>query len=149
MLSGRATGTPKSRDGIIEAIRVLQIVYRSAVRNRTAAKNRFEAIVVSVPADIRADLQQKPPKQHFERARRWRGRDGDDIAARATRQALRELARRIHLLDEQTTRIEAELDKLTKQAAPELRDLVGVGVHTAARLLVAAGDNPERIHSEG
>ena len=148
VLSGRATGTPKSRDGIIEAIRVLQVVYRSAVSDRTAAKNRFEALVVSAPADIRADLQQTPPKQRFERARRWRDRDGDDVAARATRQALRELARRIHLLDEQATRIEVELDQLTEQAAPQLRDLVGVGVHTAARLLVAAGDNPERIRTE-
>ncbi len=148
VLSGRAKGTPKSRDGIIEAIRVLQIVYRSAVRDRTAATNRFQALVVSAPADIRADLQQQPPQQRIERARRWRDRDGDDTAARATRQALRELARRIHLLDEQATRIEAELDELTEQAAPGLRDLVGVGVHTAARLLVAVGDNPERIHSE-
>ena len=148
VLSGRATGTPKSRDGIIEAIRVLQVVYRSAVRDRTAATNRFQALVVSAPADIREDLQQKPPKQRVQRARRWRDRDGDDVAARATRQALRELARRIHLLDEQTSRIEVELDRLTEQAAPALRDLVGVGVHTAARLLVAAGDNPERIRTE-
>ena len=74
------------------------------------------ALVVSAPADIRADLQQKPPKQRVARARRWRDRDGDDVAARATRQAL--------------------------------RDLVGVGVHNAARLLVAVGDNAERIHSE-
>jgi len=146
--SGRATATPKLRDGIIEAIRVLQVVYRSAVRDRTAATNRFQALVVSAPADIRADLQQKPPKQRVARARRWRDRDGDDTAARAIRQALRELARRIHLLDEQASRIEVELDLLTQQAAPALRDLVGVGVHTAARLLVAVGDNPERIHSE-
>ncbi len=148
VLSGRASGTPKSRDGIIEAIRVLQVVYRSAVRDRTAATNRFHAIVVSGPADIREDLQQQPPKRRFARARRWRDRDGDGIAARATRQALRELARRIHLLDEQAIRIEADLDVLTEQAAPALRDLVGVGVHTAARLLVAVGDNPERLHSE-
>jgi transposase len=148
VLSGRSSGTPKSRDGIIEAIRVLQVVYRSAVRDRTAATNRFQALVVSAPAGIRADLQQMPPKQRFERARRWRDRDGDDTAARATRQALRELARRIHLLDEQAMRIEVELDRLTEQAAPALRDLIGVGVHTAARLLVTVGDNPERIRTE-
>ncbi len=148
VLSGRATGTPKSSDGIIEAIRVLQVVYRSAVKDRTAATNQFRALVVSAPADIRADLQQLPSKQRFERARRWRDRDGDDTAARATRQALRELARRLDLLDEQATRIEAELDVLTEQAAPALRDLVGVGVHTAARLLVTVGDNPQRLHSE-
>ena len=148
VLSGRATGTPKTRDGIIEAIRVHQVVYRSAVRDRTAATNQFHSIVVSAPADIRQDLAQMPLTACLERARRWRDRDGDDIAARATRQALRELALRIGLLDDQARRTEAELEVLTDQAAPALRDLVGVGVHVAARLLVAAGDNPERIHTE-
>ena len=148
VLSGRATGTPKTRDGIIEAIRVHQVVYRSAVRDRTAATNQFHAIVVSAPADIREDLQQMPLKQRFERARRWRDRTGDDVARRATRHALRELAQRIGLLNDQAKRTEAELDVLTDQAAPALRDLVGVGIHTAARLLVTAGDNPERLHSE-
>ncbi len=148
VLSGRATGTPKTRDGVIEAIRVLQVVYRSAVKDRTAATNQFHSIVVSAPAAIRQDLAQMPLKARLERARRWRNRAGDDIASRATRQALRELARRIELLDEQAGRTEAELDVLTDQAAPALRDLLGVGVHVAARLLVAAGDNPGRIHSE-
>lgn len=148
VLSGRAAGTPKTRDGIIEAIRVHQVVYRSAVRDRTAAINQFHAVVVSAPAEIRQMLQQMPLKQRFERARRWRDRARDDIASHATRQALRELALRIQLLDDQAQRTEAELDVLTDLAAPALRDLVGVGVHTAARLLVTVGDNPERLHSE-
>ena len=84
----------------------------------------------------------------LERARRWRDRAGDAAAHRATRQALRELALRIELLDDQARRTEAELDVYTDQAAPALRDLIGVGVHVAARLLVAADDNPERIHTE-
>ncbi len=61
---------------------------------------------------------------------------------------LRELARRIHLLHDQEARIQVDLDQLTEQAAPALRDLVGVGVRTAAWLLVAVGDNPERIRTE-
>ncbi len=148
VLSGRASGTPKTRDGIIEAIRVHQVVYRSAVRDRTAAINQFHAVIISGPADIRQFLEQMPLKQRFERARRWRDRNADDVACHATRQALRELALRIQLLDAQAARTEAELDVLTDLAAPALRDLVGVGIHTAARLLVTAGDNPQRLHSE-
>jgi transposase len=34
-------------------------------------------------------------------------------------------------------------------AAPGLLAEQGVGTHTAATLLVTAGDNPERLHSEG
>jgi transposase len=148
VLSGRATGTPKTRDGIIETIRVLQVVYRSAVKDRTATTNQFHAIVVSAPADIREDLAQMPLTARLERARRWRERAGDAVAVRATREALRELALRIRFLDDQAQRTETELDVLTDQAAPALRDLLGVGVHTAAQLLITAGDNPQRIATE-
>ena len=128
---------------------MLQVVYRSAVKDRTAATNQFHAIVVSAPADIREDLQQMPLKRRFEHAMQWRDRDRDDLAARATRQALRELTRRMHLLDEQANRMETELDQLTELAATALGDTFGIGVQTAARLLVAAGDDPQRIETEG
>jgi transposase len=49
----------------------------------------------------------------------------------------------------------AELDALntdpavlTRQAAPRLLARYGVGVETAGSLLVTAGDNPDRLHSE-
>ena len=109
---GPGDGHPEvPRDGIIEAIRVLQVVYRSAVRDRTAATNQFHSVVVSAPADVRHDLQQMPHKQCFER-----DRDGDGIAARAARQALRELALRIELRDGQAGRLEVELRRLRTQA---------------------------------
>lgn len=34
-------------------------------------------------------------------------------------------------------------------AAPQLVAMFGVGTHTAAALLVTAGDNPERLRHEG
>ena len=148
VLSGRASGQPKSRDGIVEAIRVLRIVYRSAVKDRTAAMNQFHGLTTTAPDQIRQELQQLPRRQRFERARRWRSRAGDNIVTAATRQALRELASRIELLSRQAERAELELDELTHQAAPALRDLTGAGIHTAAQLLVTAGDNPERLRSE-
>ena len=40
------------------------------------------------------------------------------------------------------------LDILTDQAAPTLRAAYGVGPDSAAELLVAAGDNPDRLASE-
>ena len=47
----------------------------------------------------------------------------------------------------------AEIDRLLTdlitQTAPGLFKLHGVGTDTAASLLVAAGDNPDRLHSEG
>ena len=37
---------------------------------------------------------------------------------------------------------------LTKKIAPALLNVYGVGPHTAASLLITAGDNPERLRSE-
>jgi hypothetical protein len=118
VLSGRATGAPKTRTGVVEAIRTHQVVYRSAVKDRTAATNQFHALMLTAPDAIRTDLQPLTAKQRFERARRWRDRDNDDIVTRATGQALRELAGRIQLLVEQADRMEAELEVLTETAAP-------------------------------
>ena len=46
----------------------------------------------------------------------------------------------------------AELTKmiaeLVQQSAPQLLEPFGIGVDTAAEILVVAGDNPERIKSE-
>ncbi len=43
---------------------------------------------------------------------------------------------------------DAELTTLVTVAAPQLLALAGVGVEVAGQLLVSAGDNPERLHSE-
>jgi len=40
------------------------------------------------------------------------------------------------------------LDRLTATAAPKLVALFGVGQDSAGALLVAAGDNPQRLRSE-
>lgn len=149
VISGRAAGTPKTRDGLAEAIRALRVVYRSAVAARTAAVNQFHALALTAPASIRAELEDlTATSQRLERARRWRRRASDDVVAATTRRALGELAGRIEFLAEQASRAEADLDTLTEQAAPALRDVPGVGVHTAAQLLITAGDNPARIRSD-
>lgn len=40
------------------------------------------------------------------------------------------------------------LEELTRGIAPQLVDAFGIGADTAAEVLIVAGDNPERIHSE-
>jgi transposase len=62
--------------------------------------------------------------------------------------ALRILGRRVLALDEEKARIDALLTKLVTQTAPQLLTLHGVGIDTAATLLVTAGDNPGRLRSE-
>src|SRR5213078_1888970 len=51
-------------------------------------------------------------------------------------------------LEADAKRLDALLDTLVRHTAPNLLEIPGVGVHTAAILLVAAGDNPHRLKSE-
>ena len=67
---------------------------------------------------------------------------------RRTKLALRSVARRYRLLAEEIAELDEQLDRLVAEAAPALVALKGVGTDTAASLLVAAGDNPERLRSE-
>jgi transposase len=61
---------------------------------------------------------------------------------------IRDLARRIEHLNVEMHTIDHALTELIGQTAPSLFALYGVGVDTAASLLVAAGDNPDRLHTE-
>jgi transposase len=62
--------------------------------------------------------------------------------------ALRELGRRVEFLDDQIGRLDDLIIPLVTARAPGLLSLYGVGPHTAALLLIAAGDHPERLRSE-
>ncbi|QGG96411.1 IS110 family transposase [Actinomarinicola tropica] len=146
VLSGRATGTPKSGDGPVEAIRALEIVCHGATRDRTRAINQFKALLVTAPADLREHLAGLSFSRQLELARRFR--DHDDIVEAQVRFALKTLARKITFLDQQINDLEARMNTLTGQAAPALAGTFGVGPHVAAQLLAALGDNPERISSE-
>lgn len=149
VLSGRAAGVPKSRDGLVEAVRVLRIARRSAVKARTQAMNQIRGLLVSAPAMLREQVA------GLERAALIRTlarlRPGDDLSRplAATRAALRRLARRHQAMDTEITELDAQLSPLVEQAAPALLELFGVGAETAGQLLASAGDNPERMRSEG
>ncbi|WP_406368454.1 transposase [Streptomyces sp. NBC_00647] len=53
VLSGRADGTPKTRDGVVESIRVLRVARNSAVKARTQAINQIRALMISAPSEVR------------------------------------------------------------------------------------------------
>ena len=66
----------------------------------------------------------------------------------ATKLAMHTLGRRVLDIDADCARLHGELSDLVTASAPGLVALHGVGTHTAAMLLVAAGDNAGRIISE-
>ena len=69
-------------------------------------------------------------------------------ALASTQRALRSLAKRWQQLDREITELERELHTLTKAAAPRLLAEPGIGPDTAAKLLVIASDNPDRVCSD-
>ena len=64
------------------------------------------------------------------------------------KKALRHLARRYQALEAEIGELEADIRRLCARANPALLAAAGVGPDTASVLLVAAGDNPERMRSE-
>lgn len=66
----------------------------------------------------------------------------------ATKFALRSVARRYQRLSEEIADLDEQLARLVSEAVPELVAVEGVGTDTAASLLIAAGDNPDRLENE-
>jgi transposase len=62
--------------------------------------------------------------------------------------ACKALAQRIQFLERQDRELSAEIDTLTTKLNPALRAAYGVGPDTAAQLLITAGTNAHRLHSE-
>lgn len=148
VLSGEAAGVPKSADGCVEMLRILRGARRSAVKSRVQAANLLKAILLTAPEELRRRLGGLPTKELVTVAARFRpARKPEDVKA-ATRFALRSVARRHQSLSEEIAELDAQLERLVAQVAPELTGLLGVGTNHAATLLVLAGDNPERLKSE-
>jgi transposase len=149
VLSGEAAAVPKAGDGAVEGLRMLRIARRSADKARTQAANQIWSVIDNAPEDLRAQLRRLSLNAVVGRATRFRC--GPDLADPRTvaKLTLRSLARRFEALQAER----AELDALTgvlveRVAPPALLAQQGIGTQVAAALLIAAGDNPERLARE-
>ena len=77
-----------------------------------------------------------------------RPRKGSDPIVHTTNVVIRGLARRIQYLNTEMRDIDEEFERLIQETTPSLPALYGVGVDTAATLLVTVGDHPDRLHTE-
>jgi transposase len=137
---------PKAGDGLVEMIRVLRVARASAMKARTQAINALKALVVTAPAELREPLRNLSTVRLVQTTTALEPGPVTTPLAAATL-GLRTLARRYQLLSAELTILDAELDRLTRAAAPKLVALFGVGSDSAGALLVAAGDNPDRLRS--
>lgn len=139
--------TPKSGVGRVEAIRALRIPRNSAMKARTQVANQIHTLIDTAPDQLREQLRGRKIAALVDEMSRWRPGPPTD-PTEAHRYALRLLARRWQQLSGELADLDGHITELVQQTAPELVAVRGVGIETAATLLVAAGDNPERLHRE-
>jgi transposase len=105
-------------------------------------------LIVTAPVDLREQLRSLTGGTLIETLAALRPGPITTPTA-ATKMTMRALARRHQYLGQEIAAVDTELDRLTQEVAPDLCALIGVGTDVAGALLVAAGDNPERLRSEG
>jgi transposase len=144
---GDAIGKAKTRTGNVESMRVLRVARTSARKARTQAVNQMRSLISTAPTGLRDELRHLSVCALVERASVFRPGRGEDLET-LTKRALKILARRAVALEEEIDELDEILDGLVVRTAPDLVASPGVGTDTASALLVAAGDNPERLRNE-
>lgn len=147
VLSGDAQTVPKTATGMVECVRQLRVARRGAVKARGQAINSMHALVDTAPEDVRAQLRTLPQAGRILVAARFR--PGPPTTPRdAAKYALASVARRLQALEAEIADLTRQLDALTSAAAPALMARHALGTDTVGALLVAAGDNPDRMRHE-
>jgi transposase len=144
----RQLGQAKTRDGHVEAVRALVVAKRSAKSSRIQTMNQIRHLGFTAPEEIRQSLHGVSRRMLAKKAAGMRPRAGQDLVTFATKTALRTLGQRALALQGEMKQIDALLGRLLAEHWEDLLSLYGVGIDSAAALLVAAGDNPERLCSE-
>jgi len=149
VLAGRATGTAKTRDGVVECLRVLRIARNSARDQRADCLRRLKSLLVTAPEALRAQLRGLTDTKLVTTCAALRP-DRADVSntITATKIAIRALARRHTELTNELADLDELIHPLITRANPALLDVHGVGPEVATQLLISAGDNPDRLRSE-
>ena len=103
--------------------------------------------MLTAPDPIRALLRTNTTRQRVTRCATWRPGEITDPTS-AVRRCLHDLAVRWLSLDTEIKALETELRRLLHELVPTLLAERGVGIDVAAKLVIAAGQNPQRLHSE-
>ncbi|MDX3242176.1 IS110 family transposase [Streptomyces sp. ME18-1-4] len=153
VLSGRARARAKTGDGPVQIARMYKLTKVSAVKARTQAINQLKAVLVTADPVLREELAGLGNAELLRTCAQFTDACGHEEASaesvvQATRITLGLLAHRIGQFSEEIRDVEARLTRLVEGHAPQLLDVVGIGPGTAVTLLIAVGDNPERLDSE-
>ena len=140
-MSGSRLGTPKSQDGWVDGVRCMLAARSGAVKARTSAINTARSLLTTAPEGLRSRFRGMGGPRLMEElpSVRAEGALGAALGALADLWA----AARDAALDMERA-IEASLE----ENCPALLAMYACGPVSAAKLAVAAGDNPGRLRSE-
>jgi transposase len=147
VLAGVATAVPKTGDGRVEMVRMLKLTKDSATKARVQAIHQIKSLVITAPEPLRDELASLGRAALLQRCADLRPGPLTTPTAVA-KHTLRLLARRCRDLAVEIRALRTTIDALIAEITPTLLDTFAVGPDSAATLLITAGDNPHRLHSE-
>ena len=147
--AGRRTVTPKSRDGMIESLRVLKACRKTAVAARRVALQMIHNTIICAPDELRETLRKMTRMQLIRTLAAWRPdlTDYRNVVS-AYRITLKSLGRRYLELHDEIADLDTMIGAIVDELAPDLVARNSIGHGSAAQLLLTAGDNVERLQSE-
>ena len=147
VLANESTAIPKSHDGVVEAMRFLVVARKSSVKSKTQAINQIRALLVTAPDYVRQKCYVPSSYQCVIACKALEATSGN-LLEETLISMLHLMAKRWEMLSQELKIIDKQLKELTSSASSTLLKQYGVGSYVAATLLVAAGDNPERLKKE-
>jgi transposase len=147
--AGHRTVTPRSRDGMVESLRILRVCRKTAVNARRIALQMIQTTIIAAPDGLRDQFRQMTRMQLIRSLAALR----PDLSAyrdleAAYRISLKSLARRYLELHDEIADLDVMIRAIVEELAPDLVARNSIGHNSAAQLLLTAGDNPERLKSE-
>ncbi|UIK08958.1 IS110 family transposase [Neorhizobium galegae] len=143
------TVTPRSRDGMVESLRVLKACRKTAVNARRIALQLIQNTIIAAPDALRDQLRRMTRMQLVRLLAAWR----PDLTAyrdveAAYRITLKSLGRRYLERHDEIADLDMMIAAIVEDLAPDLIERNSIGHNSAAQLLLTADDNPERLRSE-
>jgi transposase len=126
---------------------VLKLAKDSAVKARTQTINQLKAVLVAADPALREALSGLTNTMLIRRCAQLEATTPADVTSAAV-YTLRLLARRILELTAEIHDLVHHISDTITRHCPRLLTRRGVGPDNAAALLITAGDNPHRLHSE-
>ena len=149
-LNGSAAVVPKSADGCVEAIRTLRVARRSAVKARTVAANQIDAVVVTAPEPVKDRLRALNTARTVGACARMRPGWSQTVISSALRPSGRcaPWPAATRLSPRRSSTSTPSCAACANEPTRRCWALAASARRPRPALLVAAGDNPERLRSE-